>query len=90
MSRYCKLNLQAYYGAHGKTVEFRQHQGSIEGTKIINWIKFLLRMCTEARDPRPKSVGSFDQLAEAIRMSQHEKDFFAGRITEFRTREGRS
>jgi len=88
-TRYCKLNLQALYGEHGCTVEFRQHQGSVEGSKIINWIKFLLRMCTAARDPSPKNVASFDALAESLRLSQHEKDFFAGRITEFRQREGR-
>lgn len=36
--RYYKLNLAAYL-QHG-TVEFRQHSGSIDGTKIANWIQF--------------------------------------------------
>lgn len=36
-SRYLKLNLDAYI-THG-TVEFRQHQGTIDAEKIINWIK---------------------------------------------------
>jgi hypothetical protein len=35
--RYKKLNLQSYV-THG-TVEFRQHQGTINAEKIINWVK---------------------------------------------------
>lgn len=37
-SRYYKLNLQAYL-RHG-TIEFRQHSGTCDGTKIANWIVF--------------------------------------------------
>lgn len=36
-SRYRKLNIESYT-THG-TVEFRQHQGTTNATKIINWIK---------------------------------------------------
>jgi len=36
--RYRKVNLQAYL-RHG-TIEFRQHSGSLNYTKISNWIKF--------------------------------------------------
>lgn len=36
-TRYMKLNYKAYL-RHG-TIEFRQHQGTVEAIKIINWIK---------------------------------------------------
>lgn len=41
-SRYMKVNLEAY-SRHG-TVEFRQHSGTINFTKIENWVRFLGRM----------------------------------------------
>lgn len=39
-SRYYKVNLQAYL-RHG-TIEFRQHSGTINGEKAVNWVKFCL------------------------------------------------
>ena len=38
-SRYFKVNLESW-ARHG-TVEFRQHGGTVESTKIIAWVKFL-------------------------------------------------
>lgn len=43
-NRYMKVNLQAY--SRHKTVEFRQHSGTISFTKIENWVRFLGRMIT--------------------------------------------
>jgi hypothetical protein len=37
-SRYMKLNCQSYE-IHG-TVEFRQHQGTTDGEKIVAWVVF--------------------------------------------------
>ena len=45
-SRYMKVNLQAY--SRHRTVEFRQHSGTISFTKIENWVCFLDRMITFA------------------------------------------
>lgn len=44
--RYMKVNLCAY-GAY-RTIEFRQHQGTIEADKIINWVKFLMGFIEES------------------------------------------
>jgi len=41
-SRYMKVNLKAY--SRHRTVEFRQHSGTISFTKIENWVRFLGRM----------------------------------------------
>lgn len=40
--RYYKVNLQSYL-RHG-TIEFRQHSGTVEAEKIINWVKFCINM----------------------------------------------
>lgn len=52
--RYRKLNLESYV-THG-TVEFRQHQGSTDFTKISNWIKLTQAMVERAVD-RPVRAG---------------------------------
>ena len=51
-ARYRKVNLEAYW-RHG-TVEFRQHQGTIEARKITNWVKFLLKLVNRATRPEPE------------------------------------
>ena len=38
-TRYTKVNSQSY-NRH-KTIEFRQHSGTINYTKIMGWVKFL-------------------------------------------------
>jgi len=43
-NRFRKLNTQAY--SRHKTVEFRQHSGTIEAQKIVNWITFLHNLAT--------------------------------------------
>jgi hypothetical protein len=61
-SRYFKLNLQALQ-RHG-TIEFRQHSGTINATKIIHWIQLCQAMIEYAsRDTTP------DRLPEPIRMT---------------------
>ena len=46
-ARYHKLNLDAYRKHH--TVEFRQHSGTLDGTKAVNWTLFCLRMVDAAK-----------------------------------------
>ena len=45
--RYHKLNLEAY--ARHRTVEFRQHSGTTNFTKMENWIRFAANMITFAK-----------------------------------------
>lgn len=46
-NRYHKVNLEAY--ARHRTVEFRQHGGSTNFTKMSTWIHFLAKMITFAK-----------------------------------------
>ena len=41
-NRYHKLNTQAYW--RQKTVEFRQHSGTVNFDKISNWVRFTMRL----------------------------------------------
>lgn len=45
--RYYKVNLQAYQ-RHG-TIEFRQHSGTVNATKIANWVRFLGEFIDECK-----------------------------------------
>lgn len=52
--RYFKVNLQSYY-AHG-TIEFRQHSGTINATKVTNWILFLQQFTEGCRTPASTEI----------------------------------
>ena len=45
-NRYHKVNLEAY--SRHKTVEFRQHSGTTNFTKMRNWVLFLHKLVTFA------------------------------------------
>jgi hypothetical protein len=49
-ARYHKLNLTAY--RRHRTVEFRQHSGTLEANKAINWVLLCLRMVDAAKAGR--------------------------------------
>jgi hypothetical protein len=45
--RYFKVNLQSYH-VHG-TVEFRQHSGTLNAPKAVNWVRMLDAFVTESK-----------------------------------------
>jgi hypothetical protein len=55
-SRYFKLNSQSYW--RHKTVEFRQHSGTIDYEKIANWIEFCARFVEYARRGQQAEPGA--------------------------------
>jgi len=63
-SRYYKLNLQAF-AKHG-TVEFRQHAGTVDADKAINWITVCLRLVLAAKQGKtgagPRIASDFSRL----------------------------
>ena len=56
--RYHTVNLEAYT-KHG-TIEFRQHQGTLNGKKLLNWVKFVMAL-TEFSNANP-NAGAFTDL----------------------------
>lgn len=60
-SRYFKVNLQAFR-RHG-TIEFRQHSGSVNATKICNWVQLLQDFARQCCQPAPEeSVENLPEL----------------------------
>ncbi|MEY8587937.1 amidoligase family protein [Phocaeicola sartorii] len=69
--RYHKVNLEAY--ARHRTVEFRQHGGSTNFTKMKNWILFLNRMITFAQHAK---VASGTALQNLPFLEEDQKTYF--------------
>ncbi len=75
-SRYCKVNAESYF-RHG-TVEFRQHSGTREFSKISNWIKFLNRMLDYSKQGFVSQTDTFESLTTFIEPQVH--TFYHNRI----------
>lgn len=73
--RYRKVNPCAW-GRHG-TIEFRQHQGSIDYEKISMWVAFCLKLVAWSKNNTFENcVTTIDEL---VFLSKKEKDFFKSR-----------
>ena len=59
-NRYHKVNLEAY--ARHRTVEFRQHGGSTNFTKMSAWIHFLAKMITFAKQGQVQTGTTLQQI----------------------------
>lgn len=69
--RYRKLNLESY--ARHRTVEFRQHGGTTNFTKMENWIRFTANMITFAQQGM---VNSGCQLSNTPFLTADQKTYF--------------
>lgn len=70
-NRYFKVNPQSY--SRHKTIEFRQHAGSINYDKISNWVLFLNGLVTFAQQ---QSIASETALNDMPFLSDEQKSFF--------------
>ena len=70
-NRYYKINLEAY--ARHRTVEFRQHGGSTNFTKMSAWIHFLAKMITFAKQGK---VQNNTTLQNVPFLTESEKLYF--------------
>lgn len=74
-NRYHKINPMAY-DSHS-TIEFRQHQGTVNYTKIENWVHFCAKLIAWSKKNRlTTDVTSIDDLAF---LSAKEKTYFKSR-----------
>lgn len=85
IGRYYKVNAAAY-GAHG-TIEFRQHQGTTDFTKIKNWVNFCAKLVAYSTEHVIEDyVSSIDDIPF---LTAAEKRFFNRRKAEFEARTSR-
>lgn len=80
LGRYYTVNVTSYakYG----TLEFRQHQGSLNGEKVVSWVKFLLTMMDKAvsmTDGDVQNFGSLEGLLDNIGAEGDVKSYLTNR-----------
>ena len=85
-TRYRKLNLESM-SSHG-TVEFRQHSGTIEPDKAMNWIRICVAFVERSLNSRPhkrtsdkphKPVDQLDMLLKFLRAGPQVSKFYRER-----------
>lgn len=78
VDRYRSVNLQAH-AQHG-TVEFRQHQGTLNGTKATAWVTLIQAFVTYvAANDAVTQWTTFDEMAQAISLDARTTRFFTRR-----------
>lgn len=80
--RYYKLNLNAYF--RHRTVEFRQHQGTLDAQKATMWTRFCLKLvAAAAKTTTLVTSDNLTGLLEQIEASEDERSFFLARQAHF-------
>jgi hypothetical protein len=80
-SRYHTVNLEAYT-RHG-TVEFRQHQGSVEFAKISNWVRFVLALAETAKTESMSAKSNVEELVRSLGLNETSINYFTSRANHF-------
>lgn len=83
--RYHRVNPCAY-AAH-KTIEFRQHQGTANYTKISHWVKFLGKLVEFSKTTRLNA--DINRIEDIPFLSENDKAYFCSRRAEFEARAAR-
>lgn len=78
-SRYHKVNACSYW-QHG-TIEFRQHQGTLNYEKISMWVRFCLKLVVWSKDNRLSA--EVTDINSVPFLNAEEKAFFTSRIQRF-------
>lgn len=76
-TRYCKVNPHSY--TSHKTIEFRQHAGTTNFTKIKNWVNFCAKLVKYSKDNLIENVHTIDEIPF---LNNEEKAFFNRRAQE--------
>lgn len=80
--RYHRVNAEAY--DRHQTIEFRQHQGSTNFTKISHWVKFLAKLVEYSKTNR--LAENIDRIEDIPFLTKAEKNYFINRRAEFERR----
>jgi hypothetical protein len=77
-NRYCKINAESFF--RHKSIEFRQHSGTIEYAKISNWILLLHGIVSYSEKDKIIADGNFNTMKVFMKNETH--NFYHNRIQE--------
>ncbi|MFI3322047.1 MAG: amidoligase family protein [Rikenellaceae bacterium] len=72
--RYLKVNVQSYL--RHRTIEFRQHSGTTDYSKIISWVNFLRKLINFSFDSEIENCATIEEVPF---LTKKEKEFFISR-----------
>lgn len=72
--RYYKVNAQAY--SRHQTIEFRQHSGTTDYTKIANWVLFLAKLVEYSQKNEISACAAIEEIPF---LSDEQKQYFTNR-----------
>lgn len=72
--RYYKVNAEAY--SRHKTIEFRQHSGTVDYEKIVNWVVFLAKLVEYSHKNEITTCNSIEEIPF---LKESEKQYFINR-----------
>jgi len=82
LPRYMVVNITSYL-RHG-TIEFRQHQGSLNGEKVVSWVKTIIAIMEKGasmQDGDVQDFGSLDAFTTALGLDDQTKTYLNNRAT---------
>jgi hypothetical protein len=90
-NRYRKLNVQSFF--RHRTIEFRQHQGTVQPDHAVMWVRFCLRFAARAeRGDYQTPLGddrSLEALLNLVECDADERTFLLGRREFFARQDAR-
>lgn len=88
-TRYRKLNMEAYH--RYQTVEFRQHSGTVDAEKVMNWIRLCVAFVERSKTSKPRKrpstkphnvAGELSMMLKFLRLDKPTRDFYRKRRVE--------
>jgi Putative amidoligase enzyme len=83
-TRYCGINTQAY--SKYRTIEVRIHSGTIDASKINNWIELLMQIVDSKRAVAPKLNKDYDYFKTVFNLSDTLDAYIKERVTKFKSK----
>jgi hypothetical protein len=79
--KYRTINLNAY--ARYGTIEFRQHQGTLNGKKAVQWICFVLAIVEAGIAGNQTAYANIDELLGGLDLDSESRQFLSQRAARF-------
>lgn len=85
--RFRKVNLESLirHQATGGTIEFRHHQGTVNGKKIEHWVRFIMQVAERAKSDyqSPATLPTLEEFLDMVGVQETTKRYLIARRNKF-------